>query len=101
MLGMGWLGGRVFRKEALGGGDVKLVAGTAAVLGWEGVLGPLLIGSISGGLVALVLLVLKKKRLGETLPFGPFLSLGAYCVCLFPRLLLILLSPELKILNFP
>jgi len=56
---------------------------------------------MTGGIFALVLLLLKKKRLGETLPFGPFLSFGAYLACLYPTLLNTLLNPELKYLNFP
>jgi leader peptidase (prepilin peptidase)/N-methyltransferase len=84
MLLMAWIGEKTFKKEALGGGDIKLIAGTAAVLGWPGIFGPLFIGSMGGGLCALLLLILKKKKLGETLPFGPFLSLGAYWTCLFP-----------------
>ncbi len=87
MLFLAWAGEKAFKKEALGGGDIKLIAATAAVLGWQGIVGPLLIGSLGGGIVALILLILKKKKLGETLPFGPFLSLGAYVTCLFPTLL--------------
>jgi len=84
MLIIAWVGEKAFKKEAMGGGDIKLVAATSAVLGWEGLIGPLMLGSLTGGLVALILLFSKKKKLGETLPFGPFLSLGAYVTCLFP-----------------
>ena len=63
---------------------IELIAAFGAVMVWEGILPPLFIGSMTGGLMALILLGLKKKRLGETLPFGPFLSLGAYLVALFP-----------------
>ena len=101
MLFLAWAGEKVFKKEALGGGDIKLIAATGALLGWQGVLGPLLIGSVAGGFVALTLLLLKKKKLGESLPFGPFLSLGAYFVCLFPGFLPALLNSEFKLLNFP
>ncbi len=79
-----WIGEKAFKKEAMGGGDIKLIAGTGAVLGWQGVSGPLLLGSLSGGLFALVLLLSRKKRLGEALPFGPFLSFGCYMTCIFP-----------------
>jgi len=87
MLFLAWAGEKAFKKEALGGGDVKLIAAFAAMLGWSGILGPLLIGSLTGGAVALILLILRKKRLGETLPFGPFLSLGAYLIYIYPTLL--------------
>src|ERR1700733_15684384 len=52
MFGIAWAGEKAFKKEAMGGGDIKLIAATSAVLGWEGFLGPLLIGSLAGGLVA-------------------------------------------------
>ena len=81
---LAFAGEKAFKKEALGGGDVKLIAATAALLGWRGIAGPLLLGSVCGGGVALVLLLAKKKKLGESLPFGPFLSLGAYAACLYP-----------------
>jgi len=101
MLVIAWAGEKVFKKEALGGGDIKLIAGTAAVLGWKGIAGPLMIGSLGGCLVALVLLLLRKKKLGETLPFGPFLSLGAYLTCLFPGLFSYLVNPSFRSLYFP
>ncbi len=94
MLFLAWAGEKAFRKEALGGGDIKLIAASAALLGWPGIVGPILMGSLSGGIVALVLILLKKKHLGETLPFGPFLSLGVYLTCLFPAWSLYLVSPR-------
>lgn len=81
---LAYAGEKAFKKEALGGGDVKLIAASGAVLGWIGIMGPLLVGSLAGGLAAVVLLIAQKKRIGETLPFGPFLSLGIYLTCLFP-----------------
>jgi len=81
---LAYAGEKIFTKEALGGGDIKLIAASAAVFGWAGIAGPLFLGSLSGGLMALILLILKKKKLGETLPFGPFLSLGIYFTCFFP-----------------
>ena len=43
----------------------------------------LLIGIISGGLVALILLLLKIKKRKEAIPFGPFLSLAAMVTLLW------------------
>jgi len=94
MYGLGYAGEKAFKKEALGGGDVKLVAASGAFLGWIGIIGPLLLGSLSGGLAACILLLAKKKRFGETLPFGPFLCLGIYFTCLFPDWWLSFIYPQ-------
>jgi leader peptidase (prepilin peptidase)/N-methyltransferase len=64
-------------RPGLGGGDVKLLAAIGAVLGWQGVLPTILIGSITGLLVGLPLVLFKARDLADPLPFGPFLSLGA------------------------
>ena len=101
MMFIAWAGEKIFKKEALGGGDIKLLAGTASLLGWQGIAGPLIIGSFAGGLVALVLLFMRKKKLGETLPFGPFLSLGAYVACFFPGLWSYVFGLDSRCLYFP
>jgi len=82
-----YAGEKAFKKEALGGGDIKLIAASAAALGWAGVAGPLFLGSLSGGGAALLLLISRKKKLGETIPFGPFLCVGIYFTALFPQCL--------------
>ena len=69
----GSLGSFVFRKDAMGLGDVDLLAMAGAVLGWKLVtltffLAPLL--AVGPGLAVLAI-----KRSHE-IPYGPFLSLG-------------------------
>ncbi|MBI4056735.1 MAG: prepilin peptidase [Elusimicrobia bacterium] len=79
--GSAWLmaviGKKIFKKEALGGGDVKLLAAVGGLVSWEGALSTLLIASFLGTLYGVPLLVLKKLRRQDPIPFGPFLSLGA------------------------
>jgi leader peptidase (prepilin peptidase)/N-methyltransferase len=84
MIALAWVGEKLFRKEALGGGDIKLVAAFGAFLGWGGILGSLLWGSLLGGITGIGLILLHKKKRNETIPFGPFLSLGAYAACQLP-----------------
>ena len=73
----------VFKKDALGKGDSKLVA----MLGlWLGPLGVILGIGISYVIAALYLLVgfqIKKIRKGQLIPFAPFLSLGGLVVWYF------------------
>jgi len=71
------LGKTVFKKEAMGGGDIKMMSLVGAVLGWKGVLLTTFIGSLSGSIIGVSLIVLKGRGGGSKIPFGPFLSLGA------------------------
>lgn len=90
-------------REGLGYGDGKLLALVGGLLGWQALPVVLLIGSLSGLLISLPVLVLRRRSRkptthpkpdgskagdsdaqGESLrhaqiPFGPFLALGAVC----------------------
>jgi leader peptidase (prepilin peptidase)/N-methyltransferase len=63
----------VFKEEAMGGGDIKMMAMVGAFVGWKGVLLTVFIGALVGTAV-FVPLTVKKKRL---VPFGVFLAIGA------------------------
>ncbi len=70
----GLIGNAIFRKESMGGGDVKLMAMVGAFIGWKLALLTFFIAPFFGAAVGIVL----KIRKGESLiPYGPFLSLGA------------------------
>jgi leader peptidase (prepilin peptidase)/N-methyltransferase len=60
----------------MGGGDMKLGAMLGAFLGWKLGLLALLLGVLSGGLVAVALLLFRRKGRKEAIPFGPYLALG-------------------------
>lgn len=78
MFFLAWSGEKVFGRESLGGGDIKLMAGLGIFLGWRGVWGTLFIASIVGTVWALGLIAMKKAGRGSYLPFGPFLALAAW-----------------------
>jgi len=71
--GVARIGAWVFREEAMGGGDIKMMAMVGAFLGWKGVLLTIFAGSALG-LVFFVPFMVKKKR---HVPFGVFLAMGA------------------------
>ena len=70
-------------KGGIGWGDVKMMGLVGLITGFPLVLVSLLLGVISGGLAAIVLLLLKIKKRKQTIPFGPFLSLGAMITLLW------------------
>jgi len=79
----------VFRQEALGLGDVKLVAAMGAFLGLVGVGLAALAAVLLGTVIGIVVLVVRRSRY---LPFGPFLAAGGILVALWPRAMLAALA---------
>lgn len=74
---VGVIGKAIFRKEAMGFGDVKLMGAIGAFLGWEAVLYTLFIAALLGSVVGIALILLGKNELGGRIPFGPYLSAAA------------------------
>ncbi|MBO5723243.1 MAG: prepilin peptidase, partial [Lentisphaeria bacterium] len=71
-------GKKIFKREALGWGDVKLIAGAGAMLGLRGALFMVAAGCFAALLLfPLVRLLIPKYRKRRTLKFGPFLAIGA------------------------
>lgn len=73
-----WLGEKIFKRESLGLGDVKMIAAIGFWIGLKGILTTLIIGSVIGSLVGITFILLKKIDRSAALPFGPFLALGAF-----------------------
>lgn len=69
----GLIGNAIFKKESMGGGDVKLMAMVGAFIGWKLALLVFFIAPFFAAPVGIVI----KKRYGQSLiPYGPFLSLA-------------------------
>lgn len=65
------------KKEAMGGGDLKMLGMVGAFLGWQGVIVTFMVGFIVGGLFSGGLLAARKVQLASQIPFGTFLAIGA------------------------
>lgn len=68
------LGDFIFKKETMGGGDIKLLFLFGFVLGYEMALISIVLGAIIGLPISLLVLYIKKNRV---VPFGPFLTMAA------------------------
>ena len=68
------LGEWVFKEEAMGGGDIKMMAMVGAFVGWQGVLLTIFLGALLGSLIFVPLALAGRKKL---VPFGVFLAMGA------------------------
>jgi len=77
---MGFIGELIFKKEAMGGGDVKLMAMIGSFLGWKLVLLTFFIAPIFGAGVGII----KKLKDGsQTIAYGPYLSMAALVALLW------------------
>ena len=68
---------RIFKKEALGEGDIKFSIMLGAFLGIERIVTAIFIASIAGAITGITLILLKRIKREDYIPFGPFLSFGA------------------------
>jgi len=70
-------GGVLYGQEAMGEGDLNLIAMVGAFLGWKAVIVTILVGCLVGSVLGLSLIALRRLGRHQHIPFGPFLSLGA------------------------
>jgi leader peptidase (prepilin peptidase) / N-methyltransferase len=73
----------ILKKEAMGGGDVKLLAAIGTFLGYKLILLTLILASFVGSIIGAIVLIQAKKKdkeatsFGHYIPFGPYLAIGA------------------------
>jgi leader peptidase (prepilin peptidase) / N-methyltransferase len=77
---IGVLGKLLFKKEAMGFGDVKFLAMIGAFLGWQKVLVVFFLAPFFGAAVGITL---KIKYKAEIIPYGPYLSLATIVTILW------------------
>lgn len=66
----------ITKGRGIGGGDIKLMAATGLLLGWQLNIIAFLIGCILGSIIHLTIMAIKK--VGRELAFGPYLSAGVF-----------------------
>ena len=83
-----WLVGALWKLlrgvDAMGLGDVKMMFGVGALLGWRLSLLTIFAGAFAGALIGIAVLSRQKDRdLQAQIPFGIFLGTGAIIAMLF------------------
>jgi len=73
----------IVSRGGMGWGDVKLAALIGLATGFPLVFLAIIMGAILGGIVAVALVIAKKRKRRETIPFGPFLALATMITLLW------------------
>jgi leader peptidase (prepilin peptidase)/N-methyltransferase len=77
------IGGKaLFKREAMGGGDVVFGMMAGVFLGWKLIILMVFLASLLGTLTAIPLLLSGRDISGRAVPFGPFLA-AATLICVF------------------
>lgn len=76
---------RLRKVEAMGGGDVKMAAFFGALLGWQGMLLTIFLGSFLGALAGSILMARGKGGMQTMLPFGTALAPSAVLALFWGR----------------
>ncbi len=89
-----WLVGEIWKRlrgvEAMGLGDVKMMFGVGALLGWQLTLLTIFLGALSGSIIGVVVMMKDRENgLQAKLPFGIFLGIGAIISLLFGEKLIV------------
>lgn len=85
------IGKLIFKKDAMGGGDIKVMAGIGTFIGWDKALFAIFVASLFGSIVGIILIIYKKIERKQEIPFGPYLAVSSF--------LTLFLSPQM-IINY-
>jgi prepilin signal peptidase PulO-like enzyme (type II secretory pathway) len=73
----------VTKGRGMGGGDLKLGFLVGLLAGWPNMVVAIFLGFLTGALASCILIVARKKNIGQTIPFGPFLILACFIIMFF------------------
>jgi len=74
----------ITKRKGMGFGDVVFAVFMGLLLGFPNTFFALYIAFLTGGIISLILVLLRRKKLrGSTIPFGPFLVIGTYSAFLW------------------
>ena len=78
------IGGLIAGKEAMGFGDVKLMAGLGIIFGSMDIIMIAVTSFLLGSIISIGLLIFRKKKGSEYIPFGPFIIMASFLVMIIP-----------------
>ncbi len=76
------IGGLIAGKEAMGFGDVKLMGALGLFFGWINIIMISVMAFLFAAIVSIGILILRRKKVNEYIPFGPFIVVGSF-ICIY------------------
>ncbi|HHU79120.1 MAG TPA: prepilin peptidase [Clostridiales bacterium] len=73
----------ILKKEGMGGGDIKLMGMIGLFIGWKLTALSILLSIYAGGIIGGLLMLLRKKKRGDAIPYGPFIAAGTVIAILY------------------
>lgn len=81
-----WL---IYGKKAVGMGDIKFVTALGLYFGLTNTVIISILGFLIGAIIAIILIILKRKKTNEYIPFGPFIVMAIFITIFIPSDVLI------------
>ena len=73
-----------YKKEGMGGGDVKLMGMLGLFFGFANIIQIFVLSFIVGAVASIILLATKIKKMDEYIAFGPYIVIAAYITMFVP-----------------
>lgn len=83
------IGGFIAGKEAMGFGDVKFMGALGIFFGWVNIIIVSVLAFLLAAIISIGILIFKRKKFNEYIPFGPFIVLSTFIVIFTPFELLL------------
>lgn len=83
------IGGIIAGKEAMGFGDVKLMGAMGLFFGWLNIILISVMAFLFAAIISIGILIFKRKKIDEYIPFGPFIVVAAIITIYTPFTVLI------------
>ena len=80
------IGGKVYKKEVMGLGDVYLTAMIGAFVGFPFIIPAIFVAALIGAILGVIFIISTHQSRESPIPFGPFLGIGGMAVIIFQSL---------------
>lgn len=78
------IGGLIYGKESMGLGDIKFIGALGLYFGLTKITAISIMAFLIGAIIGVILIITKRKKADEYIPFGPFIVIAAFICMLVP-----------------